>query len=62
MSAATTTRPKMTLEDWAALPKGEPGELVDGELVDEEMPSFVHEVVVVWHLWREVDRVEGTDG
>lgn len=46
----------MTLEEWAALPGDEPGELVDGELVEEEMPSFVHEVVVVWlgailHAW-----------
>lgn len=49
MSAATApTRPKMTLEAWSALPEDEPGELVDGELVEEEMPSFVHEVVVVW--------------
>lgn len=38
----------MTLEEWAALPEDEPGELVDGELVEEEMPSFVHEVVVAW--------------
>jgi Uma2 family endonuclease len=38
----------MTLDDWAALPEDEPGELVEGELVEEEMPSFVHEVVVIW--------------
>lgn len=48
MTAAATSRPKMTLEAWAALPEDEPGELVDGELVEEEMPSFVHEVVVIW--------------
>ena len=48
MTAAAAPRRKMTLEEWAALPEDEPGELVDGELVDEEMPSFVHEVVVAW--------------
>lgn len=48
MTAAATPRPKMTLEEWAALPEDEHGELVDGELVEEEMPSFVHEVVVAW--------------
>jgi Uma2 family endonuclease len=46
----------MTLEEWARLPEDEPGELVDGELVEEEMPSFVHEVIVAWlisclHPW-----------
>ncbi len=50
MTAAASSRPKpkLTLDEWAALPDDEPGELVDGELVEEEMPSFVHEVVVVW--------------
>jgi Uma2 family endonuclease len=47
MTAAATPR-KLTLEEWAALPEDERGELVDGELVEEEMPSFVHEVVVGW--------------
>jgi Uma2 family endonuclease len=48
MIAAATSRPKLTLDEWASLPEDEPGELVDGELVEEELPSFVHEVVVVW--------------
>ncbi|WP_272417289.1 Uma2 family endonuclease [Polyangium jinanense] len=45
---------RMTIEEWAALPEDEPGELVDGELVEEEMAGYVHEVVVVWlaHLLR----------
>lgn len=48
MTAAISTGRRMSLEEWAALPEDEPGELVDGELVEEETPSFVHEVVVAW--------------
>jgi Uma2 family endonuclease len=36
----------MTLEAWADL--DEPGELVDGQLVEEEMPTILHELVVGW--------------
>jgi Uma2 family endonuclease len=38
----------MTLEEWADLPEDETGELVDGRLEEEEMPSFVHELVITW--------------
>lgn len=38
----------MTLAEWADLPEDEEGELVDGVLVEEEMPTHLHEVVVVW--------------
>jgi Uma2 family endonuclease len=38
----------MTVEEWAALPEDEPGELVDGRLVEEEMADAVHETVVAW--------------
>lgn len=37
---------ELTLEDWYALPEDETGELVDGKLVEEEVPSYVHEMVV----------------
>src|SRR5262245_53433442 len=40
--------PEMTLVAWAQLPEDEPGELLDGRLVEEEMPDAIHEVVVTW--------------
>jgi len=42
---------RMTLEQWAALPNDEPGELVDGCLADEEVPDLLHEAVVAWLIW-----------
>jgi Uma2 family endonuclease len=41
----------MSLAEWATLPEDEPGELVDGVLVEEEMPDLVHEIVVSWLVW-----------
>jgi Uma2 family endonuclease len=38
----------MTLEEWAALGEDEPGELVDGQLEEEEVASWSHELVVSW--------------
>jgi len=38
----------MTLADWADLAEDEPGELVEGRLVEEEVPNFFHELVVTW--------------
>jgi Uma2 family endonuclease len=38
----------MTLDDWAALDEEVEGELVDGLLEEEEMPTFLHELVVMW--------------
>ena len=39
---------RMTLEEWAALDEDEPGEIVDGVLVEDEVPSTIHELVVSW--------------
>ena len=38
----------LTLEDWAQLDEDVEGELVDGTLEEEEMPSFLHEIIVSW--------------
>jgi Uma2 family endonuclease len=38
----------MTLEEWAALDDDVGGELVDGILEEEEMATFLHELVVIW--------------
>ena len=38
----------MTLEEWADLDEDVEGELVDGMLEEEEMPTFLHELVVMW--------------
>ncbi len=46
-AAASSPEPRrMTLAEWADLPEDEPGELVDGVLVEEEMPSYLHECVI----------------
>ena len=42
------TEPAHTLEEWATWPEDDPGELVDGRVEEEEVPDYVHEVVVAW--------------
>jgi Uma2 family endonuclease len=37
----------ITLEQWASLGEDDPGELVGGRLEEEEVPSFVHELLVI---------------
>jgi len=41
----------LSLEEWFALPEDEPGELVDGHLEEEEVPDYLHELLVA-HLVR----------
>jgi Uma2 family endonuclease len=45
---------EMSLDEWAAMDEDAEGELVDGILVEEEMPSFSHELAVTWlsHILR----------
>jgi Uma2 family endonuclease len=38
----------MSIDEWAAMPEDDPGELVDGYLQEEEMPGLLHEIVVAW--------------
>src|SRR2546422_945471 len=38
----------MTLEEWGNLDEDVEGELVDGVLEEEEMATFLHEIVVIW--------------
>jgi Uma2 family endonuclease len=48
-TSITHDEPKrMTLEEWAALDEDVRGELVDGMLVEEELPSYLHEFVIAW--------------
>src|SRR5207244_4880607 len=54
--AAAVSERSMTLAEWAALDEDVEGELVDGLLEEEEMPSVLHEAIVVWlsallHSW-----------
>ena len=42
----TTAETELTLASWLELPEDEPGEWVDGRLVEEEVPDFVHELLV----------------
>lgn len=43
--------PALTLEAWGELSEDEPGELVDGCLQEEEVPTRVHEAAVAWLLY-----------
>jgi Uma2 family endonuclease len=38
----------MTLAEWADLDEDEPGELVDGQLVEEEHVGYAHDTTVGW--------------
>jgi hypothetical protein len=46
---AAPRRP-VTAAEWGALDESVPGELVGGAPVGEEMPSAIHEAVVLWLL------------
>ncbi|MBI2388672.1 MAG: Uma2 family endonuclease [Deltaproteobacteria bacterium] len=48
MSDAASSLHPMSVEQWAALDEDEPGELVDGHLEEEEVPTWAHELVVSW--------------
>jgi len=37
---------RLSLDEWSALPEDTPGEWAQGRLVEEEVPDFVHELLV----------------
>jgi len=39
---------KLTLKQWGELDEDDEGELVDGVLEEEEVPTVIHEAVVIW--------------
>jgi Uma2 family endonuclease len=43
----STIPPEISLEEWFALPEDESGELVDGRLEEEELPDYLHELLVM---------------
>jgi len=48
-SATVLPKPKpMTLQEWGDLDEEIEGEFVDGILEEEEMATFLHELVVMW--------------
>lgn len=53
---AESPAPELSLDEWFELPEDEPGELVDGRLEEEEVPDYLHELLVmmlgsVLHNW-----------
>jgi len=38
----------LSLDEWAGLPEDDDRELVDGTLVDSEMPNSIHEYILTW--------------
>ncbi|KYF92555.1 hypothetical protein BE17_46975 [Sorangium cellulosum] len=44
----TAVEGRVTFAHWISLPEDEPGELVDGRIVEEEVPDAIHEVIVAW--------------
>jgi Uma2 family endonuclease len=41
---------QLTLDEWAELDEDVEGELVDGRLEEEEMPTALHEIIAAWFL------------
>lgn len=45
--AGSAATPALSLEEWFALPDDQPGELVGGRLEEEEVPDYLHELLVM---------------
>jgi len=46
-SERSVERP-LSIDEWLALDEDEQGELVEGQLVEEEVPDFTHDLAVSW--------------
>jgi Uma2 family endonuclease len=50
MSQGTLSKPhptpELSLDEWFDLPEDQPGELVEGRLEEEEVPDYLHELLV----------------
>ncbi|HYX25688.1 MAG TPA: Uma2 family endonuclease [Thermoanaerobaculia bacterium] len=46
--AESPAPPELSLDEWFALPEDEPGELVNGRLEEEEVPDYLHELLVAF--------------
>jgi Uma2 family endonuclease len=60
--AERTGEPEMTLEAWADMDEDEPGELVDGRLVEEEDVGALHDAVAAWLVWVVMSWLNGRGG
>jgi Uma2 family endonuclease len=45
--AEPSATPELSLDEWFALSEDEPGELVEGRLEEEEVPDYLHELLVM---------------
>lgn len=45
--AESPAAPELSLDEWFALPEDESGELVNGRLEEEEVPDYLHELLVM---------------
>ncbi len=43
----TTVPTSLSLDEWSQMGEDQPGELRDGRLVEEEMPDYIHEILVI---------------
>jgi Uma2 family endonuclease len=51
LSTADTSARVMTLAEWADLDEDEPGELVEGRIVEDEEMGAEHDIVGAWLIW-----------
>ena len=51
MTQSETANPRMTVAEWGELDEDLGGELVDGLIEEEELPTAMHEAVAAFLLW-----------